>query len=117
MDAAGAGRLFFVLGLLAAGAACTTQPQLPVPASTQSPALASAFEPGVDLPAGAGREILMASCLNCHELSALALFKGFYTRDSWRALVLTMVENGAEVDGTGVEVLSDYLTQHFGPAR
>jgi cytochrome c5 len=119
MDAAGAGRLILALGLLAAGAACTTQPQLPVPARTQlqAPAPAPAFEPGVELPAGAGREILLASCLSCHELGALALFKGFYTRDSWRALVLTMVENGAEVDGTGVEVLSDYLAQHFGPAQ
>jgi hypothetical protein len=48
-------------------------------------------------------------------LGGLALFKGFYTRDSWRDLVLTMRENGAQVDGAEVEVLADYLEQHFGP--
>ncbi len=57
----------------------------------------------------------MSSCLSCHELTALGLFKGFYTRDSWRDLVLTMVANGAEVDSAQVEILSDYLGRFFGP--
>jgi hypothetical protein len=95
-----------LLALLAAFGACTTPARRPAPA----------FEPGVDLPAGRGREILMASCLNCHELSALPLFAAFYTRDSWRTLVLTMKEHGADVDGAEIEVLADYLAQYFGPA-
>jgi hypothetical protein len=96
----------FLLGLLAACGACTT---------TQTRTPAPGFEPGVELPEGRGREILMASCLSCHELSALPLFQAFYTRDSWRALVLTMKEHGAEIDGAEIEVLADYLAQHFGP--
>lgn len=95
----------FALGLLAACTACTTQSPKPGPP----------IEAGVELPAGPGREILIASCLSCHDLGALALFKGFYTRDSWRDLVRTMIENGAEVDASELEVLSDYLAQHFGP--
>jgi len=94
------------LGLLAACAACTTQSPRPPPA----------FEAGVELPNGQGREILVESCLSCHTLSALALFKGFYTRDSWHSLVMTMKENGAEIDAAEIEVLADYLEQHFGPA-
>lgn len=94
-----------LLGLLAACSACTTTP-------ARSPA--PAFEPGVDLPDGPGREILIASCLGCHELSALPLFKGFYTRDSWRTLVVTMKEHGAEIGGAEIEALADYLAQHFG---
>ena len=66
------------------------------------------------LPAGAGREILVTECLKCHELEALTLFSGFYNRERWRALVLTMRENGAEVDDREVEVLAAYLSQHFG---
>ena len=100
------------LSVLTLAAACTTQAPKPTPVFE---APAPAFEAGVELPAGAGREILVASCLSCHELRALALFKGFYTRDSWRALVLTMQENGAEVDAGEVELLADYLAQHFGP--
>ena len=100
-----AASLVLILGLLAANAACTIQSRQSTPT----------FDAGVELPAGEGREILLTSCLGCHELSALALFKGFYTRDSWRSLVLSMQENGAAVDGADVEVLADYLAQHFGP--
>jgi hypothetical protein len=100
-------RFGFLFGLLAACGGCTTTP-------TRGPA--PAFEAGVDLPEGPGREILVASCLSCHGLSALPLFKGFYTRDSWRTLVQTMKEHGANVNGAEIEVLADYLAQHFGPA-
>lgn len=75
---------------------------------------ATAFEPGVELPPGQGRDILYGACLGCHELTALSLFKGFYTRDSWHALVVTMQQNGADVTDDDIEVLSDYLTLHFG---
>jgi mono/diheme cytochrome c family protein len=76
---------------------------------------APVFDSGVELPAGQGREILIASCLSCHELTTLPLFAAFYTRDSWRTLVLTMKEHGAEINGAQIEVLADYLAQHFGP--
>jgi hypothetical protein len=73
------------------------------------------IDPGVALPAGAGRDILVGACLACHDLGGLNLFKGFYTRASWRELVLTMQANGAAVDGGEVEVLADYLARYFGP--
>jgi hypothetical protein len=95
-----------LLALLATCWACTT-----TPARNDAPA----FEAGVDLPEGPGREILISSCLSCHELTALPLFGTFYTRDSWRALVLTMKAHGAPVDGNEIEVLADYLARHFGP--
>jgi hypothetical protein len=106
--------LLGLLGLLAAGGACTTtQTSAPAPA-VEPQAPPQAFEAGVELPAGRGREILIASCLGCHELTTLPLFAQFYTRDSWRTLVLTMKEQGAEVDGTEIEALADYLARHFG---
>ena len=77
---------------------------------------ATAIDPGIELPDGPGREILLGACLACHNLGGLALFKGFYTRDSWRNLVLTMQANGARVDADEIEALSDYLALHFGPA-
>jgi len=92
----------FLPGLLAVCAACTTTP--------------TAFEAGVELPDGRGREILLAECLSCHDLAALPLFAPFYTRDSWQALVLTMKGHGAEIDDAEIDVLADYLAQHFGPA-
>jgi hypothetical protein len=93
--------------VLAACGACTA-----TPARVAAPA----FAPGVELPDGPGREILFESCLSCHELTALPLFKAFYTRDSWRTLVLSMRGHGAQIDDAEVEVLSDYLVRHFGVA-
>jgi hypothetical protein len=97
----------FLLGLLAAGGACTT---------VQAPEPAPAFEAGVELPRGPGRDLLVSACLSCHELVALGLFKGFYTHESWRSLLLTMKGYGADVDDAEIELLADYLTQHFSPS-
>jgi mono/diheme cytochrome c family protein len=66
------------------------------------------------LPAGEGREILVGECLNCHELSALALFEDFYDEGRWRSLVITMRGNGAELDDRQVDVLAEYLALNFG---
>lgn len=106
------------VGFLAACGGCATQVSAPAPEPSleSSAEPTQAFEAGIDLPEGPGREILVTSCLACHDLVALTLFKGFYTRDSWKALVLTMVGNGAELDAAEVEVLADYLERYFGPS-
>jgi mono/diheme cytochrome c family protein len=80
----------------------------------RSPAAIDAPGPAVALPSGEGREILVSQCLNCHELNALELFSGFYNQNRWRSLVITMRENGAEIDDREVEVLAAYLARHFG---
>jgi mono/diheme cytochrome c family protein len=90
-------------------------PATPVPSSpAMSAPPVQAFEAGVELPAGQGREILVSACLGCHELTALELFRGFYTRDSWRSLVVTMRANGAQLADADVDLLADYLAEHFG---
>jgi mono/diheme cytochrome c family protein len=100
----------FRLAFLAVAAACGGCAPAPLREVAQPPA----FESGVELPAGQGRDLLAASCLGCHDLSALPLFAPFYTRDSWRTLLVTMQAHGAEVSDADVEVLADYLAQHFG---
>jgi len=44
----------------------------------------------------------------------LPKFKGFYTRDDWRDVVKTMVEYGAQVKDSDVDVLVDYLAKNLG---
>jgi cytochrome c5 len=70
---------------------------------------------GVELPAGAGRDVLIRACIGCHDLGGLPLFKGYFSRDDWHSLLVTMVEHGAVVEAAEVEGLADYLTLHFGP--
>jgi len=107
-------RLTAILACLAAGAACSRQAPRPavLPGSSPDPAVS---EVGVELPPGAGRNILLNACLGCHDLGGLVLFDGFYTRERWQELVLTMVAQGASVDPVEVDVLADYLALYFGP--
>jgi len=66
------------------------------------------------LPDGDGRKILQASCTACHDLTEVTKFKGFYTRDDWRDIVKTMIEYGAKVKESDVDVLVDYLAKNLG---
>ena len=66
------------------------------------------------LPQGAGRQILISACTSCHNLREVTKFSGFYGREQWRDIVLTMMDYGAPVNAKEVEVLSDYLAQHLG---
>jgi cytochrome c5 len=83
-------------------------------APVATPAATPVVAAGSELPDGPGRKILQMSCTSCHNLSEVTKFAGFYTRQQWRDVVVTMVEYGAEVTEKDVEVLADYLTEHLG---
>lgn len=74
----------------------------------------TAAAPSEQLPEGAGRQILMRACVTCHGLREVTKFRGFYTREQWRDIVLTMVDYGAPVNEKDAEVLTDYLTANLG---
>ena len=67
-----------------------------------------------DLPDGEGKKILIASCASCHELTEVTKFRGYYNRQQWRDIVVTMMEYGAPIDEKQVDVLADYLAAHLG---
>jgi hypothetical protein len=67
-----------------------------------------------ELPEGEGKRILLTSCTACHELREVTKFRGYFTRAQWRDLIVTMVEYGAPVNQKQIDVLTDYLTLHFG---
>jgi hypothetical protein len=104
-------RVSFLLVLLgiAAVAGCADRAAAPTARDT-APA-----DPGIDLPAGPGRDLLLARCLGCHDLGGLELFGSFYTRDDWHQLLETMVAHGARLDSAEVELVADYLGLHYSP--
>ena len=109
-------RLWLAAGGLACAVACAPRnaPVAAAPASA-APAPAPAQTVAVDqLPEGAGRQLLMRACTSCHSLREVTKFSGFYGRDQWRDIVLTMMDYGAPVNAKEVEVLTDYLAQHLG---
>jgi cytochrome c5 len=75
---------------------------------------AGAQAPEDTLPEGTGKTILQTSCTTCHELDEVTKFKGFYTRAQWRDVVVTMVDYGAKLQPTEIDVLADYLAEHLG---
>ena len=108
--------VWFAAGLLACAVACAPRkaPVTAAPAPTApapAPAQAAASE---QLPQGAGRKILMSACTSCHNLREVTKFSGFYGREQWRDIVLTMMDYGAPVNAKEVEVLTDYLAAALG---
>ena len=102
----------------AIGCAPKTPPPTTVatpPATTvATPATTTAAASSEQLPEGAGRQILMSACMACHGLREVTKFRGFYTREQWRDIVMTMVDYGAPVSEKDSELLTDYLTANLG---
>jgi hypothetical protein len=81
----------------------------PAPGGTDGAATAEAA-----LPAGPGRTILEKHCTWCHDLREVTKFRGYYNREQWRDIVVTMVEYGAALEPGDVTVLTGYLEEHLG---
>ena len=65
------------------------------------------------LPDGEGKKILTTACTTCHGLDEVMKFRGYYTRDDWRDIVVTMVKYGAELKDGEAEILVNYLGEHL----
>ena len=70
-----------------------------------------------ELPEGEGKVILLRACTTCHDLGSLKLFKGYYTEELWRELIIDMVRVGAQVKEDEISILAKYLAEHFGPEK
>src|SRR5687767_15851243 len=64
--------------------------------------------PPVQLPEGAGREQVQATCTRCHALNLIANSWG-YTKDGWQDRIGTMVK----LPAPELETMSSYLAMHY----
>lgn len=83
-------------------------------ALAQAPSPPGTYAPGIELPRGEGRELVLATCTRCHDLRGIPAYKGYWGRDEWRAMVETMRRHGAPVGPAQADVIAAYLDQHFG---
>ena len=72
------------------------------------------FNPNIDLPDSKGRDLVLRACTKCHELGGLSAYAGYWNREQWLEMVVSMVKNGAELQPAEQETVTDYLTRHFG---
>ncbi len=64
------------------------------------------------LPAGRGRELVLSACVQCHALETTTSQRK--TRDEWRHSVEQMARLGAKLNGSEVQVVTNYLSRAFG---
>ena len=65
------------------------------------------------LPEGAGREIVERTCSQCHSLETVLRTR--LTRKQWEARIDAMIAKGAKLSDEDIDVIADYLAEHFGP--
>ena len=68
-----------------------------------------------ELPEGEGKKLLEKRCASCHDLKPVVSLKP--SQGAWKELVVKMVGYGAQLDNKEVDVVTEYLTKHFGPER
>lgn len=64
------------------------------------------------LPPGPGRELVLGACVRCHVLTVTTSQRK--TAAEWRGSVERMVRLGAPLNGTEIEVVTNYLSRSFG---
>ena len=69
-----------------------------------------------DLPAGEGRDLVLAYCRSCHDLGEATKFRGYFGEKEWRDVVLTMLTYELVIPGDEVETIVDYLAEALGPS-
>ena len=79
-------------------------------APSPSPVAADQNEPR--LPAGPGRDLVIATCVQCHALGVTTSQRK--TADEWRRSVERMAHLGAKLNGREMLVVANYLATYFG---
>jgi competence ComEA-like helix-hairpin-helix protein len=64
-----------------------------------------------DLPDGKGKELILRACVGCHKAGEIAVYR--FTRDEYHAIVYRMSDRGAQATPAELEVIADYLFEHF----
>lgn len=72
------------------------------------------YPPGIELPPGQHRELVLRVCTRCHDLKGLSAYKGYWNRSQWLAMVNTMSKHGAALGAGQAAGIADYLQEHFG---
>lgn len=63
------------------------------------------------LPAGPGRDVVIKSCITCHDPQRAASIR--LTRDGWYEVVANMATRGMKATEEEHEVIVEYLATHF----
>jgi mono/diheme cytochrome c family protein len=80
--------------------------------AAQSPSTAAASHDASKLPPGPGRNLVIAACVQCHDLGVTTSQRK--TAEEWRRSVEQMAHLGAKLNGREIVVVAQYLAREFG---
>ena len=64
------------------------------------------------LPNGAGKDLAIKSCFNCHDLARVVKLRG--DKEFWEDLITTMAAQGAQFSNDEIETLTNYFSSQLG---
>jgi competence ComEA-like helix-hairpin-helix protein len=64
-----------------------------------------------DLPDGKGKELILRACVGCHKAGEIAVYR--FTKDEYQIIVSRMGDRGAQATRAELDVIADYLFEHF----
>ena len=64
-----------------------------------------------DLPDGKGKDLILRACVGCHKAEEIAVYR--FTRDEYHTIVYRMGDRGAQATRPELDVIADYLADHF----
>ena len=74
--------------------------------------LLGAFVQAQDLPEGAGKDLVVKVCTQCHDADRIVTRK--QTKEEWNGTVDKMAVRGARASDEEFETIVAYLTKYFG---
>ena len=64
-----------------------------------------------DLPEGKGKELILRACTGCHKAEEIAVYR--FTKDEYHTIAYRMGDRGAQATRAELDVIADYLFDHF----
>lgn len=105
---------FFIPAIGVLSLCCAMAQPAPPPAPTAASAPPSGKQGGDVMPAGPGKELVLRSCVSCHDVSQVTSQRA--GKDQWNKTVDKMIENGAILTDAEADTIIEYLSTNFGPA-
>lgn len=65
-------------------------------------------------PPGPGLELIQRSCISCHDIYMITSKRK--SAEDWSTIVGLMADRGAEVTPDEMQIIEEYLSQHFSTA-
>jgi competence protein ComEA len=64
-----------------------------------------------ELPDGKGKELILRACTGCHKPEEIAVYR--FTKDEYHTIAYRMGDRGAQATKAELDIIADYLFEHF----